>query len=109
MKTNNKYTLRLSACALALILNPSHGIELFNWKVGNEHVKVSVGGYAKVDVRHVEGDIAYQDYWIGNFPGGDCGNGLVHHSVVWRPVSDGDAVGFFWALKIRNPPGDVFG
>ena len=72
MKTNNKYTLRLSACALALILNPSHGIELFNGKVGNEQVKVSVGGYAKVDVRHVEGDIAYQDYWIGNFPGGEA-------------------------------------
>ena len=72
MKTINKYTLRLSACALALILNPSHGIELFNGKVGNEQVKVSVGGYAKVDVRHVEGDIAYQDYWIGNFPGGEA-------------------------------------
>ena len=72
MKTINKYTLRLSACALALTLNPSHGIELFNGKVGNEHVKVSVGGYAKVDVRHVEGDIAYQDYWIGNFPGGEA-------------------------------------
>jgi len=46
MKTINKYTLRLSACALALTLNPSHGVELFNGKVGNEQVKVSVGGYA---------------------------------------------------------------
>ncbi|MEC8426791.1 MAG: DcaP family trimeric outer membrane transporter [Pseudomonadota bacterium] len=32
--------------------------------------KISFGGYAKADFRHVDGDIPYQDYWVGNFPGG---------------------------------------
>ena len=81
MKTNNKYTLRLSACALALILNPSYGIELFNGKVGNEHVKVSVGGYAKVDVRHVEGDITLQ------------GGGLWDTSLQSEAFFDGNLAG----------------
>ncbi|WP_019531133.1 DcaP family trimeric outer membrane transporter [Dasania marina] len=31
--------------------------------------KISFGGYVKLDVRHVDGDVAYQDYWRGNNPG----------------------------------------
>lgn len=59
MKINNKYILCLFVCVLVLIFNFFYGIELFNGKVGNEYVKVSVGGYVKVDVRYVEGDIVY--------------------------------------------------
>lgn len=29
-----------------------------------------LGGYIKMDVRHVDGDLGYQDYWRGNNPGG---------------------------------------
>ncbi len=32
--------------------------------------KLKFGGYVKADARHVNGDIAYQDYWVANFPGG---------------------------------------
>lgn len=31
--------------------------------------KLTFGGYIKADVRYVDGDIAYQDYWRGNNPG----------------------------------------
>lgn len=31
---------------------------------------LSFGGYVKADIRHVDGDVAYQDYWVANIPGG---------------------------------------
>jgi hypothetical protein len=33
-----------------------------------DDTKVDVYGYVKVDLRHVSGDIAYRDFWIGNAP-----------------------------------------
>lgn len=34
-------------------------VELANIGTGSKNTKVELGGYAKVDVRHVSGDIAY--------------------------------------------------
>ena len=48
------------------------GIELLNIDTDKGNTKVVLGGYAKADIRHVNGDIAYQDYWIANFPGGEA-------------------------------------
>ncbi|MAG75155.1 MAG: hypothetical protein CL811_00235 [Colwelliaceae bacterium] len=55
--------------ALAFASASSQAVEVLNLDNNGVKTKVSIGGYAKVDIRHVEGDIAYQDYWIGNFPG----------------------------------------
>lgn len=55
-------------CALAPASNAA--IELVNVSDADNKTSVILGGYAKVDVRHVNGDIAYQDYWLANFPGG---------------------------------------
>jgi opacity protein-like surface antigen len=32
--------------------------------------KIAFGGYLKADLRYVDGDVAYQDYWLGNAPSG---------------------------------------
>lgn len=32
----------------------------------NEEQKITLGGYFKADLRSVDGDIAYRDFWIGN-------------------------------------------
>jgi len=66
---NNK--LVLASCLAGLSLNAS-AVELLNIKNGDEQTKVTLGGYAKLDVRHVSGDIAYQDYWVANFPAGQA-------------------------------------
>lgn len=50
--------------------NANAAITLVSSEVNGVKTEVSIGGYAKVDVRHVSGDIAYQDYWVANFPGG---------------------------------------
>lgn len=31
--------------------------------------KISLGGYLKADMRYVDGELGYQDYWRGNHPG----------------------------------------
>jgi hypothetical protein len=61
-----------SAVAFAILsAQPSaQAVEIFNANNAGTQTKVSIGGYAKVDIRHVEGDIAYQDYWVANFPAG---------------------------------------
>lgn len=68
-----KHTLlRNSALVLLTSLGAlnANGVEIVNLQQNGKTTKVSIGGYGKVDVRHVNGDIAYQDYWIANFPGG---------------------------------------
>ncbi len=55
------------AISSAVIAAPAHAA--FTVDVGDDQ-KLVFGGYAKVDFRHVNGDIAYQDYWVANFPGG---------------------------------------
>lgn len=50
---------------------PSHAIEIYSQGEGDTKTSVSLGGYVKMDIRHVDGDIAYQDYWAANYPGGE--------------------------------------
>lgn len=67
---SNKSTKHLvsqaSACALGICL-ASPGMAEFAVDLGDGH-KIAFGGYAKMDMRYVNGDIAYQDYWIANAP-----------------------------------------
>ena len=74
-------------------------IELANINTGSKKTKVELGGYAKVDVRHVSGDIAYQDYWIGNFPVGEAVDTShtgfnVKESRLNLKIQHGDVIGF---------------
>jgi len=74
-------------------------IELANIDTGSKKTKVELGGYAKVDVRHVSGDIAYQDYWIGNFPVGEAVDTShtgfnVKESRLNLKIQHGDVIGF---------------
>ena len=64
------YKKSIMAIALAVSFHAQADIELMSSVVNGEETKVSIGGYAKVDIRHVSGDIAYQDYWVANFPAG---------------------------------------
>jgi hypothetical protein len=47
-------------------------IELLDKNENSPDTHVAILGYIKVDARHVSGDIAYQDYWVANFPGGEA-------------------------------------
>lgn len=64
-------TILASTCCLAFASAANAAVELVKLKDGDNTTTVTLGGYAKVDVRHVNGDIAYQDYWVANFPGGE--------------------------------------
>lgn len=75
------------------------GIELLNVDTDTGTTKVVLGGYAKADIRHVNGDIAYQDYWVANFPGGEpietSHTGFnVRESRVNFKVTHGEVSGF---------------
>jgi len=74
-------------------------IEIASFDTPQGTTKVAIGGYAKVDVRHVNGDIAYQDYWVANFPGGEpietSHTGFnVRESRLNFKVSHGEVYGF---------------
>lgn len=76
-----------------------NAVELLNVNKDGKNTNVSLGGYAKVDVRHVSGDIAYQDYWVANFPGGEeietSHTGFnVRESRINFKISHGDVSGF---------------
>ena len=47
-------------------------IELLDKDENSADTHVAILGYIKVDARHVSGDIAYQDYWVANFPAGEA-------------------------------------
>ncbi|REL28258.1 hypothetical protein DXX93_17915 [Thalassotalea euphylliae] len=89
-------------CSLAMTslgLSQVHAVELLTVNTNGTDTKVSLGGYAKVDVRHVEGDIAYQDYWIANYPAGrpieTSHTGFnVKESRVNLKVQHGEVTGF---------------
>jgi len=66
----NKITQALLATTLLASTNAMSAIEIANTEVNGKTTKASIGGYVKVDVRHVDGDIAYQDYWVANLPSG---------------------------------------
>jgi hypothetical protein len=98
-----KRTLRNSIAATAVIAGlgamNAQAVEVFNSTVNDKTTKVAIGGYAKVDVRHVQGDIAYQDYWVANFPGGEAietsHTGFnVRESRINLKVTHGDVTGF---------------
>lgn len=74
-------------------------VEILNLDSPTGKTKVAIGGYAKVDVRYVDGDIAYQDYWVANFPGGQAiktsHTGFnVRESRLNFKVSHGEVSGF---------------
>ncbi len=58
-----KKIIKLSALAVALMSTSS--IAAYTIDIADEH-KLTLGGYFKADLRHVNGDIAYRDFWIGN-------------------------------------------
>ena len=72
MNSHKKFARTALATACCFVFAPAAlaGVELVNVTNAQGTTKVTMGGYAKVDVRHVSGDVAYQDYWLGNFPGG---------------------------------------
>lgn len=81
------------------ILPSANAIELLKVESDTGTTTVSMGGYAKVDVRHVNGDIAYQDYWVANFPGGapietSATEFNVKESRINFKVTHGDVTGF---------------
>lgn len=55
--------VKTAAVVAALISAPSFaGYEI---KIDDQN-KVTLGGYFKADLRNVNGDIAYRDFWVGN-------------------------------------------
>ena len=74
MNSHKKFARTALATAFCFAFAPAAlaGVELVNVTNAQGTTKVTMGGYAKVDVRHVSGDVAYQDYWLGNFPGGEA-------------------------------------
>ncbi len=67
---------------------------------------VSFGGYIKVDARHVTGDVAYRDFWLGAGTGVDAGESksqtrmFANESRFNMKYTHGDVMGFieldFW-------------
>ena len=68
MKTIKQFMFCSSIACLGL--SQAHAVELMTVKNNGVDTRVSLSGYAKIDIRHVEGDIAYQDYWVANYPAG---------------------------------------
>jgi hypothetical protein len=98
---NQRFHKTIATIAIVASLGASNAraVEIFNSTVGDKTTKVAIGGYAKVDLRFVKGDIAYQDYWVANFPGGEpietSKVGFnVRESRVNVKISHGDVVGF---------------
>lgn len=96
---NNNYKKVLVALAVTASLNAQAGVELMSNTVNGKTTKVLIGGYAKVDVRHVQGDIAYQDYWVANLPAGGAvetsHTGFnVKESRLNFKIQHGDVTGF---------------
>ena len=60
-----KINIALGVLGITMAGNATAG---FDFDLGNGD-KISFGGYIKVDARHVNGDVKYQDYWRGNNPG----------------------------------------
>ena len=72
-KTINLLTATvLGSVALSNTANAAFDIDLSSDSVTDQLDRISFGGYFKLDVRHVDGDVAYQDYWVANFPGGEA-------------------------------------
>lgn len=94
-----RYKKLLLLASISAAFNANAGIELMSSNVNGQTTTVSLGGYAKVDVRHVDGDIAYQDYWVANFPAGAAVDTShtgfnVKESRLNFKVTHGDVSGF---------------
>ncbi|MGO2013235.1 MAG: DcaP family trimeric outer membrane transporter [Pseudoalteromonas sp.] len=92
-------SIALSLISLSYSSSSQASIELANIDIGGQKTKVELGGYAKADVRHVSGDIAYQDYWTGNFPQGEpidtSHTGFnVKESRINLKIQRGEVIGF---------------
>jgi len=97
--TDKNYKKLLLVTAMTASLNAQAGVELMSSTINGEETKVALGGYAKVDVRHVQGDIAYQDYCVANFPSGNAVDTShtgfnVKESRLNFKVQHGDVTGF---------------
>lgn len=55
----NKTLIASSLLALSCAANASYKVEI------NDTDSVTFGGFIKIDYRHVNGDVAYQDFWTG--------------------------------------------
>lgn len=67
---SQKSTRHLASLTCAYVLGiglASPGMAEYSVDLGDGNV-ITFGGYAKVDIRFVNGDIGYQDYWIANAP-----------------------------------------
>ncbi|MFT6268392.1 MAG: hypothetical protein ACJAVV_001200 [Alphaproteobacteria bacterium] len=62
--TNFAKTILAAAFCFAIAPASNAASELISASDKNKNTSVVLGGYAKIDVRHVNGDIAYQDYWV---------------------------------------------
>ena len=92
-------TKAVMAIGMALVSSPLAALEIYKQGQGEDQAVVSIGGYIKLDVRHVNGDIAYQDYWVANYPGNEptdtSHTGFnVRESRVNLKVDYGDITGF---------------
>jgi hypothetical protein len=99
MYSKLKSTLIAATLSSSVIAPLAQAVEVYSNGEGDDITKVSIGGYAKIDLRHVNGDVAYQDYWAGNFPGGTATETShtgfnVRESRVNLKVTQGDVTGF---------------
>lgn len=99
MNAFNTNAVKALGLSSALIFCPVQAIEIYQQGEGDQQTTVSVGGYVKMDIRHVNGDIAYQDYWVANYPGGEptetAHTGFnIRESRVNLKVDYGDITGF---------------
>ncbi len=69
-------------CASLCIGLASPGMAEYVVDLGDGNV-ITFGGYAKADIRYVNGDIGYQDYWVANAPvATDAGGNSVDTSHI---------------------------
>lgn len=99
MKNTFCKTLATIATMTALGTSTVNAVEVFKTTVDGKTTTVAIGGYAKVDVRYVSGDIAYQDYWVANLPGGEAIETSkigfnVRESRINLKITHGDVTGF---------------
>lgn len=55
--------------SLLALLPSATALASYEIEVSKGH-QIAFGGYVKADLRYVDGDVAYQDYWLGNIPAG---------------------------------------
>ena len=106
---NNKFKKLLLASSILVATgaaNAGYEIKL------SEKDKISFGGYIKVDARHVSGDIAYQDFWLGSALSKDAGesksqtNLNANETRFNMKYTHGDVMGFIEMDFINSAQGN---